>query len=76
MPSINDLGGGKKKPAKAIKTKESSPKFSPGDVKSKIRSKGGLPPGFVGVVRRDGVVSIIQVDAKGREKVLSSYIPG
>lgn len=76
MPSINDLSGGKKKPSGARKAKAAESKPSMGDRKSKIRSKQhGLAPGFDGIVKSGGAVMHIKVDAKGREKVISTYIP-
>lgn len=50
-------------------------KPSSGDLRSKIRSKHGLAPGFDGVVKSGGAVMHIRVDAKGREEILSTYIP-
>lgn len=75
MPSINDLIRGKNnKSSKGKNAKESKFVPSPGNIKSKIRSKRGLPPGFSGMVRSEGCVMLIKVDAKGRERVVS-YIP-
>jgi hypothetical protein len=75
-----------KKPSKAVARprggisalsvrKSQEPKLSSGDLKSKIRSKHGLAPGFNGIVKDNGSVMHITVDAKGREKILSCYIP-
>jgi hypothetical protein len=48
---------------------------STGDLKSEVRSKHGLAPGFNGVIKSNGAVMHIAVDAKGREKIFSCYIP-
>lgn len=78
MPTINDLIRANKKPPRGAKAKTKAlskpPRFSQGNVKSKIRSKHGFPPGFSGMVRHKGSVMLLRVDARGRETILS-YIP-
>lgn len=81
-PSINDLIRGKNKPDPkrckkgATKSGAAKAKRSSGAVSSKNRSKNQLDSGSTRVIHTpEGAVCLVQVDKRGREKVVSAYIP-